>query len=161
MNLQQTVRRRRTRLYRGINEFKRSHQPKSNLVKDENGDLPADSQNILNMWKNYYSQLLNVRVHRASDVRQVEIHTADPLAPDPSLFQVEFAVGNLERYKPPDSLILCGLRKNCLISGRSLLLYQFRRRTIKVTVVIVMGYHCYQLHTSFYPISFIQCYVHI
>jgi hypothetical protein len=37
-------------------------------VKDENGDLLADSPNILNRWKNYYSQLLNV--HRASDVRQ-------------------------------------------------------------------------------------------
>jgi hypothetical protein len=30
-------------LYRGINEFKRSYQPKSNFVKDENGDLLADS----------------------------------------------------------------------------------------------------------------------
>jgi hypothetical protein len=33
-------------LYRGINEFKRGYQPKSNLVKDENSDLLADSQNI-------------------------------------------------------------------------------------------------------------------
>jgi hypothetical protein len=30
-------------------------------VKDENGDLLADSHNILNRWKNYFSQLLNVR----------------------------------------------------------------------------------------------------
>jgi hypothetical protein len=29
-------------------------------VKDENGDVLADSQNILNRWKNYFSQLLNV-----------------------------------------------------------------------------------------------------
>jgi hypothetical protein len=43
-------------------------------VKDENGDLLADS-NILNRWKNYYSQLLNV--HRVSDVRHIEIHTAE------------------------------------------------------------------------------------
>jgi hypothetical protein len=34
-------------LYRGINEFKRGYQPRSNFVKDENGDLLADSQNIL------------------------------------------------------------------------------------------------------------------
>jgi hypothetical protein len=46
-------------------------------VKDENGDLLADSHIILNMWKNYYPQLLNV--HRANDVRQIEIHTAEPL----------------------------------------------------------------------------------
>jgi hypothetical protein len=35
-------------LYRGINEFKKVYQPKSNLVKDENGGLLADPDNILN-----------------------------------------------------------------------------------------------------------------
>jgi hypothetical protein len=40
-------------LHRGINEFKRGYQPKSNLVKDENGDLLADFHIIFNMWKNY------------------------------------------------------------------------------------------------------------
>jgi hypothetical protein len=34
-------------LYRGINDFKRGHQPRSNLLKDENGDLLADSHNVL------------------------------------------------------------------------------------------------------------------
>jgi hypothetical protein len=29
-------------LYRGINEFKRGYQPRSNLSKDENGDLLAE-----------------------------------------------------------------------------------------------------------------------
>jgi hypothetical protein len=38
-------------------------------VKDENGDMLADSKNILNT-KNYFSQLLNV--HRVTDVRQIE-----------------------------------------------------------------------------------------
>jgi hypothetical protein len=33
-------------LYRGINEFKRSFQPRSIFVKDENGDLLADSNTI-------------------------------------------------------------------------------------------------------------------
>ncbi|PNF14989.1 hypothetical protein B7P43_G01541 [Cryptotermes secundus] len=46
-------------LYRGINDFKRGYQPSSNLVKDENGDLLADSH-ILNRWRNYFSQLLTV-----------------------------------------------------------------------------------------------------
>jgi hypothetical protein len=55
-------------LYRGINEFKRGYQPRTNLVKDENGDLLADSNTILNRWKSYFSQLLNV--HNGSDVRQ-------------------------------------------------------------------------------------------
>jgi hypothetical protein len=46
-------------------------------VKDENGDLLADSHNILNRWKNYFSQLLNV--HNVSDVRQIEVHMAEQL----------------------------------------------------------------------------------
>jgi hypothetical protein len=73
-------------MYRGINEFKRGYQPRSNLVNDENGDLLADSHNILN----YFSHLLNV--HRVIDVRQTEIHTAEPLVPDPSPFEVEIAL---------------------------------------------------------------------
>jgi hypothetical protein len=75
-------------LYRGINEFKRGYQPRSNLEKDENGDLLADSHSILKRWKNYLSQLLNA--HRARDVRQIEIQTAEPLVPDPTPFGVKF-----------------------------------------------------------------------
>jgi hypothetical protein len=33
------------------------------------------------------------------------------------------------------------------MSGRSLLLCQFTRSEIKLTEVIIVGYHCYQLHT--------------
>jgi hypothetical protein len=36
------------------------------LVKEKNGDLLTDSHSVLNRWKKYFSQLLNV--HRASDV---------------------------------------------------------------------------------------------
>jgi hypothetical protein len=69
-------------LYRGKNGFKRGSQLRNNLVKDENGDLLADSHCILNRWKNYFSRLLNV--HNASDVRQIEVHTAEPLVYGPS-----------------------------------------------------------------------------
>jgi hypothetical protein len=40
---------------RGINEFTMGYQSISNLLKNENGDLLADSHNILNRWKNYFS----------------------------------------------------------------------------------------------------------
>jgi hypothetical protein len=53
-------------IYMEINKFNRCYQPESNLVKDESGDLLADFVNILNKWKNYFSQLLVVR--RVSDV---------------------------------------------------------------------------------------------
>jgi hypothetical protein len=88
-----------TDLNRGINEFKKCYQPRTNMVKVENGDLLADSHSILNRWKNYFCQLLNV--HRVNDVRQTEIHTAEPLVPDPSSSEVEIAIENLKRYKSP------------------------------------------------------------
>jgi hypothetical protein len=47
------------------------------MAKEENGDLLADSHSILNRWTN--CQLLNV--HGVNDVRQTEIHTAEPLVP--------------------------------------------------------------------------------
>jgi hypothetical protein len=56
-------------MYRGINELKRGYQSRSSLVKDENGDLLADSNDIVNKWKSYFTHLLNV--HNVSDVRQI------------------------------------------------------------------------------------------
>jgi hypothetical protein len=41
--------------------------------------------------------------HRVSDVRKIEIHTAEPLVPDPSPFEVETAIAKLKRYKSPGS----------------------------------------------------------
>jgi hypothetical protein len=41
-------------LYRRIIGFKRDNQPRNSLVNNENGDLLADSQNILNKWKNFF-----------------------------------------------------------------------------------------------------------
>jgi hypothetical protein len=74
-------------LQRGINEFKKCYQPRINLGKDENGDLLAVSHNILNRWKNYFCQLLNV--HGVNDVRQTEMQTVEPLVPETSSFKVE------------------------------------------------------------------------
>jgi hypothetical protein len=53
-------------------------------------------------------------------------------------------------------LILFGIRTNCLISGRSLSLYQFTRRVIKLTVVIIGGYHSYHLGTTITDRNLIQ-----
>jgi hypothetical protein len=40
-------------------------------------------------------------VHGDNNVRQTEIHTAEPLVPGPSAFQVEMAIEKLKRYKSP------------------------------------------------------------
>jgi hypothetical protein len=70
-------------------------------VKDENGDLLADSQNTLNRWKNYFSHLLNV--HNVSDVGQMKVRITEPLVPGPSRLGVEIAIAKLKKYKSPGS----------------------------------------------------------
>jgi hypothetical protein len=86
-------------LCRSISEFKTGYQPRTNVVKDERGDLLADTQKMSNRWKNYFGELLNV--HRLGGVRQTEIHTAELFVPGPSASETEVAVGKLERYKSP------------------------------------------------------------
>ena len=67
-------------LCRSISDFKKGYQPRTNIVKDETGDLVRGSYSILARWREYFSQILNVRgVH---DVRQTEKHTAEPLVPE-------------------------------------------------------------------------------
>src|SRR5215475_13778071 len=50
-------------------------------------------------WRNYFSQILNI--HGASDVRQAEIHTAEPLVPEPSYWEVKRAIEKLQSHKSP------------------------------------------------------------
>jgi len=47
-------------LYRGINDFKKGYHPRTNIVKDDKGDLVADSHSTVAKWRNYFSQILNV-----------------------------------------------------------------------------------------------------
>jgi hypothetical protein len=75
------------------------YQLRTNIIKDENGYLLADPQNVLNRWKNFFNQVLNA--HSIHDIRQIDIHTAEPLVPEPSLVEVEIAIGKLKSYKSP------------------------------------------------------------
>jgi hypothetical protein len=49
-------------------------------------------------WKNPFSQLFNV--HGISDVKQTEIHTAEPLVPKPSAFELQIII-KLKRHELP------------------------------------------------------------
>jgi hypothetical protein len=42
-----------------------------------------------------------LNVHGVHDVRQMDIHTVEPLVPEPSLVEVEIAIGKLKSYKSP------------------------------------------------------------
>jgi len=61
--------------------------------------LVADSHGIMARWRNYFYQLLNV--HEVNDIRQAEIHTVEPLVPEPSTFEVELAIEKLKNHQSP------------------------------------------------------------
>jgi len=61
--------------------------------------LFADSHSILARWRKYFSQLFNV--YGFNDVRQTEIHTAEPLVPEPSAFEVGLFIGKPKSHKSP------------------------------------------------------------
>jgi hypothetical protein len=71
--------------------------------------LFTDSHSILSRRTKHFSQSLNV--HGVNDVGQTEIHTADPLVPEMSAFELEVAIENLKRYK---SLLIIPLQEKSL-----------------------------------------------
>ena len=107
------------------------------LVKDEKGDLVTDSHTVFVRWRNQFSRLLNV--HEVNDVRQTEVHTAEPPVPEPSAFEIEMDIEKLKWHRSPgidqipagvgqfvlrsiNLLTLFGIRRNSKRSGRSRLL---------------------------------------
>jgi hypothetical protein len=160
-------------LYRGINEFKKVYQPRTNLVKDERHDLLADPHRILNRWKNYFRELLNVR--GAAGVRQTEIYTVEPFVPEPSASEVEVTIGKLKRYNSPGvdqitaelikagwetlhseihKLIKLVWNKELPHQWKKSIVVPIQKRVTKLTLVINKAYHCRQLRTKFYEIFF-------
>ena len=79
--------------------------------------MVADSHSIMARWRNYFSQILYV--HGVNDVRQTEIHTAEPLVLELSAFQVGMATEKLKRHRSlgidqmPAELIKAGSKTIC------------------------------------------------
>jgi len=55
--------------------------------------LIADSRSFLATQRSHFSQLLTI--HGVKDVRQTEIHTTEPLVPEPSALKVELVIHKL------------------------------------------------------------------
>jgi len=74
-----------------------SYEPRNNIVKNKNGDLVADSHSILALCRKHFSKFWTV--YGANDVRQAEIHTADPILPESRDFEFEMADKEIKRHK--------------------------------------------------------------
>jgi hypothetical protein len=56
--------------------------------------VPSDRPQHFKLGENSFSQLLIVR--GVSDIRRIEIHTAEPLIPEPSPFEVEIVIAKFK-----------------------------------------------------------------
>jgi hypothetical protein len=114
-------------------------------------------------------------VHNVSDVRQIEVHTAEPLVPGSSRLGTEVAIAKLKKYKLPGSdeippeqiqaggkILLSVIHKliNSVWNKEKLpdqwkeaIIVPVHKKATKLAVIIIAGYHCYQLHTKFCRIS--------
>jgi hypothetical protein len=57
--------------------------------------LVTDCHSILARWRNHFSQLFDV--YGINNVRQTDIHTVEPLVPEPSAFEFEMAIEKLKK----------------------------------------------------------------
>jgi len=88
-------------MYMGINNFRKGFQARTEMVKDENDNLITDSTGVLNTWKNYFDQLLNVEFESDREIENFEFHTADPMIDEPTISEVKSAIKKLKNYKAP------------------------------------------------------------
>ena len=100
---------------------------------------PSFSVSILIRWRKYISQLLNV--HRFKDVRQKEIHAAEPHLSQPSAFEFQLAIEKLKSHKstgidkiPAD--LIKGAVKQFTTLSRNLFLFGKRRKGWKVSIFV-------------------------
>jgi len=63
-------------------------------MKDKKVDFVTHSHSILSRLRKYFSQL---SVHGVNDIRQTEIHTAEPLVPEQSVFEIEMSIEKLNK----------------------------------------------------------------
>jgi len=141
-------------VYRGINDFKKGYQPRIQYGMRRAIWL----QTATVFWPVEGTISLSCSMYvGVSDVRQKEIHTAEP-----SAFGVEMSIEKLKRHKSPGTdktpaemiqvggrtirseihnlLTVFGIRRKCLRSGRNRPLYLFIRKVIKLIVVIIYIY---------------------
>ena len=114
-------------------------------------------------------------MHGVKDVGRAEIHTAEPLVPEPSATEVELAIDKLKSHKLPgiDQILAelikaggrtIGLEIHKLITSiwkkeelpeewKESIIVRIHKKWIKQTVIIIGAYHFCLSLTKFYPTS--------
>ena len=144
-------------LYRGISDFQKGYQPRTNIVKDEKGDcLQTPTVFWLGTISVSYWMYMELMMLGRQKYTQQNHWCVNRVPMRLSWLGVEQLA-----LRSTNLLILFEIRKNCQRSGRSRSLYLSIRRAIKQIVVVIEAYHFCQLHTKFYPTSCCQGQLHM
>jgi len=114
-------------LFRGIIDFKKGYQPRTNIVKEEKGNLVADFYSILARWRKHFSQLFSE--HGVNDVRKTEIHTTELLVPEPSACEVKLVIEKLKGHKSPS---VDQIPAELIKAGGRIICYEFHKLIISI-----------------------------
>jgi len=79
-------------LCRGIYDFKKDFQSRTNIVENEKGDLDPDSHSTMAAWRKHFSQLFNA--YGVSVVTQTELPSAEPLVPEMNALSLKCLLKN-------------------------------------------------------------------
>ena len=121
---------------------------------------------MLSRWKQFFSNLLNV--NHITSHEGSEVYTGEPDIADPSLIEVELAIEKQIIFhrnyfkqveikytkKYINSLYSFGTRKKCHKNGKNTLLFQFIRKAIELTVIIIEEFLSCLLHINFFRTYF-------
>ena len=103
-----------------IKHLKSGFKPKTELIRDFNGEIMGNKQDIMNIWKKYFEQVLNPNINLNADVHHTSAEANEIMEEDsesiepPSLEEVK---ESLERMKPGKAPGEDGLTAEILRAG--------------------------------------------
>ena len=86
-------------LYQKVNELTKEFRPSLKVIKDKNGQVLTENNQILGRWREYCSQMYSAPQN--SEVSDVENEIEEELEPEPLLDEIRWALNNINDGKSP------------------------------------------------------------
>ena len=86
-------------LFKKVNDLTKEFKPSLKVIKDKNGQVLTENDQIFGRWREYCSQMYSVSQN--SDVSEAEISAATDVEPEPLLDEVRWALKNINDGKSP------------------------------------------------------------
>ncbi|XP_054289682.1 uncharacterized protein LOC129004977 [Macrosteles quadrilineatus] len=88
--------------FRAVRFFRKGFSPKTNSIKDENGNLTCEVKSVLDTWKQYFSKLLNADGGVSKEEENEDVYqNVQPEVCEPSESEVHEAIKQLSSNRAP------------------------------------------------------------